>query len=141
MPLVAPSVPVLAAACALALLVAPPSQDPQVGYTDTPLLPGGKWRVHDAARPAPPVVAPGAGAEPPSDAIVLFAGKSLDAFVGAGGKPAAWKLEGGFCEANGSGDLLTKEAFGDCQLHLEFQTPSPPKGESQGRGNSGVFLM
>jgi hypothetical protein len=40
-----------------------------------------------------------------------------------------------------SGNISTREAFGDCQLHVEFAEPSPPSGESQGRGNSGVFLM
>jgi hypothetical protein len=41
----------------------------------------------------------------------------------------------------GSGDIFTKDEFGDSQLHVEFRTPSPPKGDSQERGNSGVFLF
>ena len=51
------------------------------GYTDTPILPDGKWRVHDPDRPYPEVVTPGAvpGA-PSSDAVVLFDGTSLDAW-------------------------------------------------------------
>jgi hypothetical protein len=33
------------------------------------------------------------------------------------------------------------DSFGDCQLHVEFAEPNPPKGEDQDRGNSGVFLQ
>jgi hypothetical protein len=41
----------------------------------------------------------------------------------------------------GSGYIRTKEKFGDCQLHVEWAAPTKVQGESQGRGNSGVFLM
>lgn len=125
------------------LLAAASVQDHPVGYDDTPFLPGGVWRVHDSKRPPPPVVAP--GAEPgaaPSDAIVLFDGRDLSKWKTAQGEPAAWKVESGWAEVGGGkGDIETREEFGDCQLHLEFRTPSPPKGESQGRGNSGVFFL
>ena len=58
------------------------------------------------------------------------------------GQPARWKAEHGYIEvAPGSGDLVTTRSFGDCQLHLEWAAPSPPRGEGQERGNSGVFLM
>ena len=52
--------------------------NPDLGFTDTPILPGMPWHVHDPARPHPPVVTPGAtpGAAP-SDATVLFDGKDL----------------------------------------------------------------
>jgi hypothetical protein len=116
------------------------------GYNDTPLLPGGKWHVHDPARPRPPVVTPGTAStpdqpgRPPSDAIVLFDGKDLSKWTSGGG-PAKWKVEGGVAEVNGTGDVETKEAFGDVQLHLEWAEPTPAQGESQGRGNSGVFFM
>lgn len=123
--------------CWLLVLVLPQDSQKPVGYTDTPVLPSSGWRVHDATRPVPPVVA---AAEVPADAIVLFGGKGLEAWTGRGGK-AGWKVENDYCEVNGSGDIQTREEFGDLQLHLEFMTPSPPKGESQGRGNSGVFLM
>ena len=47
--------------------------NPELGYTDTPRLPGTPYRVHDPARPHPAIVTPGAQAgEAPSDAIVLF---------------------------------------------------------------------
>lgn len=119
------------------------AQEPTgVGYDDTPMLPGQKWRVHDKNRPAPPVVAPGAHGAPPSDAIVLFDGKDLSAWQHEDGRAAAWKVVDGAMEAAaGAGSLQTRQAFGSCQLHLEWRAPSPPQKESQGRGNSGVFLM
>ena len=118
---------------ALSPLLAP-AQDP--GYTDTPFLPGGRWRVHAADRPAPPVVTPGEGTAPPSDAVVLFDGESVGAWTGG-----PWTLENGALVVNGKGELSTKESFGDCQLHLEWAAPSTVRGSSQERGNSGVFLM
>ena len=38
-------------------------------------------------------------------------------------------------------NIRTRAEFGDSQLHVERAAPSVIKGESQGRGNSGVFLM
>jgi hypothetical protein len=86
--------------------------------------------------PEPKIITPGEGAAPPSDAIVLFDGKSLDAWDGA----AKWIIENGYAQTGG-GDARTKQEFGDCQLHIEFATPSKVEGSSQGRGNSGIFLM
>lgn len=116
------------------------AQDHPVGYKDTPFLPDGKWRVHDADRPTPPIVTPGVGSAPPSDAIVLFDGTSLAAWK-SGDKDAAWKLVDGAMEVNGTGSIETREHFGDVQLHLEWSAPEKVESESQGRGNSGVFLM
>jgi len=114
----------------------------QTGYTDTPMLPGQPWHVHDSARPRPPVVDPGPAGQPvppPADAVVLFDGKDLSQWTG--GKAAAqWKVENGCMEVSGSGDIQTKAEFGDFQLHVEWATPREPKGHSQERGNSGVFL-
>jgi hypothetical protein len=118
-----------------------PQETPPTGYTDTPMLPGQKWRVHDDARPRPRVVTPGEGTAAPSDAIVLFDGSSLDAWSGDGGKAAGWALEGGAMVVNGTGAIRTRETFGDVQLHLEFATPAEVVSASQGRGNSGVFFM
>ncbi len=114
------------------------------GYDNTPVIPGQKWRVHDKARPNPVVVTPGNASAPPSDAIVLFDGspKSLEGWENDGGNaPAKWQLVDGAMEVNGTGTIRTKEKFGDCQLHIEWATPPVAKGESQERGNSGVFLM
>lgn len=113
-----------------------------VGYSDTPVIPGGTWRVHDGDRPQPRVVTPGGEAGgPPSDAVVLFDGSDLDQWIGRDGGAAAWKVENGYMEVNGTGDISTRAHFGDCQLHLEWATPEEVAGDSQGRGNSGVFLL
>ncbi len=108
-----------------------------VGYKDTPILPWCGYHVHDPDRPAPPRVTPGshAGVAAPSDAVVLFDGKDLSQW-----KPSGWKIENGELIAV-SGDLTTIQAFGDCQLHLEWQAPDPPQGQMFDRGNSGVMLM
>lgn len=115
------------------------------GFKDTPVLPDGKWRVHDADRPYPTIVTPGAvpGA-PPSDAVVLFDGKSLDAWQP---QTTPWTVKGGAAtsvpRAGGGGEnaLVSKASFGDVQLHLEFRSPYPPTKTSQDRGNSGIWFM
>ena len=86
--------------------------------------------------PEPPVVDPGDANRPPSDAIVLFDGKDLSAWKGG----ERWKVQDGYAIAHGGG-IDTKQAFGSCQLHLEFASPAEVKGHGQGRGNSGVYLM
>lgn len=112
------------------------------GYSDTPFLPGSEWRVHDSARPRPPIVEPRPFREtpPPNGAVVLFDGHDLSHWI-SGDKAANWKVENGYAEINGQGTIETKESFGDCQLHLEWATPRDVVGHSQERGNSGVFLM
>jgi len=72
---------------------------------------------------------------------VLFDGKNLDQWEKADGSPAHWKMPDGTLEATGGGDLRTKAAFGDCQLHVEWQTPEQIDPNIMNRGNSGVFLM
>ena len=92
----------------------------------------------------PAIVTPGkSNSDPPSDAIVLFDGKDLSKWRVASGKgEAKWKVKDGYMEvAAGTGDIATKQEFTDCQLHIEWATPSEVKGEGQERGNSGVFLM
>ena len=86
--------------------------------------------------PEPPIIDPGSTTRAPSDAIVLFDGTDLSAFEN-GDK---WIVQDGHAEVKGSG-ITTKQAFGDCQLHVEFATPAEVKGDSQGRGNSGIYLM
>jgi hypothetical protein len=94
-------------------------------------------------RTEPPIVTPGkTSADPPSDAIVLFDGKSLASWRSSDGGAAKWQVRDGYMEvAPGTGDILTAQPFGDCQLHIEWATPAVVKGEGQERGNSGVFLM
>jgi hypothetical protein len=84
----------------------------------------------------PKVIDPGSATKPPSDAIVLFDGKDLSKWIGA----EKWEVKDGVAIPV-KGDLVTKDQFGDCQIHLEFATPAEVKGSGQGRGNSGVFLM
>lgn len=104
-----------------------------------------QWPVHDRTRPQPPVVTPGPAGPPvapPSDAIVLFDGRSLGSWTDAKGQPAKWKVENGYMEiVPKTGGIRTSQGFGDCQLHVEWMAPSPARGTDQDRGNSGVFLM
>jgi 3-keto-disaccharide hydrolase len=101
------------------------------------------WRVHDTIRPNAPVVNPAATpGEAPSDAVVLFNGKTLDAFESQSGGPAQWTVESGYLEVKpGTGNIRTKQGFGDCQLHVEWASPNPPQNVDQMRGNSGVIIM
>lgn len=144
----------LAVAATLAAQQAPPAGPPKDigddrrGYTDTPIIPGQKWRVHDAERPRPPKVTPGLpllNEAPPSDAIVLFDGKDLSQWVQmsrAGTTEPKWKVEDGYISiVPRTGRLVTKEKFGDCQLHVEWRVPKGTTGAGQGRGNSGVEIM
>jgi hypothetical protein len=60
----------------------------------------------------------------------------------ANGSSSKWSIaEGVFTVVKGGGDLQTKRSFGDCQLHIEWRTPTQVEGDGQGRGNSGVFLQ
>ena len=90
--------------------------------------------------PEPRVIDPGPAGGMPSDAVVLFDGKDLSKWRGANGEPK-WKLVDGVVEVNGTGNLFTREEFGDCQLHVEWAAPLPAAGEGQGRGNSGVYFQ
>ncbi|MFN0086549.1 MAG: DUF1080 domain-containing protein [Blastocatellia bacterium] len=100
--------------------------------------------AYESPKKEPTVVTPGAttGA-PPSDAIVLFDGKDLSGWKSLRtGGDAKWDVQDGYMQVKGgTGDILTKQEWGDCQLHAEWATPSVVKGEGQGRGNSGIFLM
>src|SRR4051812_4912966 len=98
-------------------------------------------------KPEPPVVTPAPATEqptalPPSDAVVLFDGKSADQWVAVGTQePAKWTVEDGTMKVNKKGgNIETKHKFKDYQLHLEYRIPTDIAGSSQGRGNSGVFL-
>jgi hypothetical protein len=110
--------------------------------------PDPNWKVHDWQRPRPPITDPGTAStqeqpgKPPSDATVLFDGKDLSNWVSLDGNPPKWVVRDGSLECvKGSGYVRTLQNFGDCQLHVEWAAPVTPQGTSQGRGNSGVFLM
>jgi hypothetical protein len=131
---------ILALCAAWSLVALAQTPGAGLGYTDTPMLPGVPYHVHDPARPHPRVVTPGAQAgAAPSDAVVLFAGRDLARWTPA---RSLWKVENGYVEVvPGSGDLATKDRFGDVQLHIEWAAPAAARGTSQNRGNSGIFLQ
>lgn len=106
------------------------------GYPDGPKLPGGSFSVHDPARPQPPAVqtAGAVSVKPPSDAIVLFDGTSLDAFE------PGWQIKDGAMVATRK-DIRTKQSFGAIQMHFEWRLPAGRPVDGQSGGNSGVFLM
>lgn len=93
--------------------------------------------------PQPKIITPGKlPSDAPSDAIVLFDGKNLDAWKNAKGEKAGWEVKDGIITVTkGTGDILTKQLFGSCQLHIEWRTPVAIESEGQGRSNSGVFLQ
>jgi len=108
----------------------------------------GSWKVHDWNRPRPAIVTPPTASTqekagtPPADAVVLFDGTDMTNWRAMDGGPSRWIVRDGYMESvRGAGYVRTLQGFGDCQLHVEFVTPTPPHGKSQGRGNSGVFLM
>jgi hypothetical protein len=94
-------------------------------------------------KPEPKVITPGKSAgEAPSDAITLFNGTSAAAWQHSNGDEAKWIVaDNALTVKPGTGEIRTKQKFSDCQLHIEWRTPAEVKGESQGRGNSGIFLM
>lgn len=110
------------------------------------------WAIHDMNRPQVAVVTPGSFStneqpgKPPSDAVVLFGGKEGDLAKWQADKtpaePTKWVVKDGLLQCvPGSGYVRTTEEFSDCQLHVEWSEPEDITGASQGRGNSGIFLM
>jgi hypothetical protein len=105
----------------------------------------GEYKPEDTEFYEPKVekITPGDDNQPPSDATVLFDGQDLSAWESAkGGSDAPWTVqEGYFTVKPGTGNIRTKEDFGDFQLHIEWRSPQKIEGEGQGRGNSGIFLQ
>ncbi len=105
------------------------------------------WAPHDSTRPLPPAVRPApqpaAPLSPPSDAVLLFGGTDLSSWRAARDSGAAgWRVGDGAVEVvPGTGDIESRQGFGDCQLHIEWMAPAPRSGEGQEAGNSGVYLM
>jgi len=90
-------------------------------------------------------LSPTLGQKPPRGATVLFDGTSMSEWhhpASGGGKPAAWKVvDGNAMEITPkAGSLVTKRAFRDFRLHLEFRAPFLAGKAGQGRGNSGVYI-
>lgn len=83
-------------------------------------------------------VAPNSPLPVSASAVVLFDGASLDAWTARG--TAQWKVENGIISGGQHGDprrsglLMTKQAFLDFDLSLEF------KMDEHGKYNSGVYL-
>ncbi len=138
-----------AAACALPLLV--PTVHADGAFYGDPPDATHPWAIHDMNRPQPPRVEPATFSSqekpgtPPSDAVVLFDGTEATIakwISDKNGEPTKWVVKDGTLQCvPGSGYVRSKEEFADCQLHLEWSAPSEVHGDSQGRGNSGVFLM
>ncbi len=115
------------------------------------MLTSGVWAASDPKpeetevwEPVPKLVRPGVTpAQAPADAIVLFDGKSSANWESVNGGEAKWTVaNGALTVAPDTGDIRTKEHFGDVQLHLEWRTPVlPADKKGQDRGNSGVFLQ
>ncbi len=115
-----------------------------VGYACAQTVP--KPQDTEQWTPVPPIVTPAPGAAqptpPPSDAIVLFDGRNLDAWEQARDKgPAKWTVaDGVFTVVKSAGDLQTRRSFQNFQIHLEWRTPVGITGKDQARGNSGLYL-
>lgn len=120
-----------------------------IALAGTPLLAQemikeGEYKPEDTEfyEPVPPKVKPGEGNQPPSDAIVLFGGEDLSKWESVDGGKAPWEVNDGYFTVKPqSGNIRTKESFGDFQLHIEWRSPQEIKGEGQQRGNSGIFLQ
>ncbi len=98
--------------------------------------------ITEVWEPVPLIVTPGEGTSAPSDAIVLFDGKDVDQWETVEGDPVKWTVENGILTmVKSSGDIRTKQGFGDIQLHVEWRAPAEVVGDGQGRGNSGIFLQ
>ncbi|MBC7826838.1 MAG: DUF1080 domain-containing protein [Chitinophagaceae bacterium] len=104
---------------------------------------GGDPKLSEYWTPEAKKITPGkTQADPPSDAIVLFNGQDASQWVDTAGKSVKWNVSNGaLTVVPKEGMIKTKQKFGDCQLHIEWRSPSEVKGEGQGRGNSGIFLM
>ena len=96
--------------------------------------------------PEPEVITPGKKGAPPSDAIFLFDRNSLNQFVSVKtGEAPEWLVSGHkFTVKPGTGNIRTKQKFGDCQLHIEWKiSPKDVSEDQTGQksGNSGIYFM
>jgi hypothetical protein len=121
-----------------------------------PASSAGRWAQEDIQNLRPDAITPpghttaDAPGAPPSDATIFFDGSDLSKWNSSGGKKdaaatdggAQWIVKDGYMEVHpGKGGIVTRDEIeGDCQWHIEWRTPSEVSGDSQGRGNSGVFI-
>lgn len=90
----------------------------------------------------PQIVTPAENNQPPSDATVLFDGKSIDNWQYANGEKPKWKVSGNeFSVTINEPDIFTKQSFGSCQLHVEWKIPDDEFHENLNWGNSGIYFM
>ncbi len=90
----------------------------------------------------PPVIQSGKRMKAPSDAIILFKkGKDINNWTNRAGDPAGWKTSCRKMTTSRSGDIITRQEFGDCQIHIEWRSPRKVVGDGQGRGNSGIYFQ
>ena len=139
--------PLLSVSFSLAATLAPAAG----GFYGDPPDATHPWAIHDMNRPQPPRVEPGTftsqeqPGKPPADAIVLFDGTeaALASWISdKNSEPTKWIVRDGALQCvPGSGYIRSKDEWADCQLHIEWAAPTKVEGDSQGRGNSGVFLM
>jgi len=94
-------------------------------------------------KPVPIKVTPGAFNHlAPSDAIILYNGSDLNEWQQLDGREVTWiSSDNELTVKSKSGDIRTKQSFGDCQLHIEWKSPNIIEGEGQNRGNSGIFFQ
>lgn len=117
-----------------------PQKNPSQKHEPEKMTPG----MTEIWDPEVKIIQPGATAsDAPSDAIVLFDGTDINKeWTDSKGNPSKWIIQdGALVCVRGSGVIQSKRKFGSIQLHIEWRTPSEVTGESQGRGNSGVFLQ
>ena len=101
---------------------------------------GFRWKVHDEDRPKPPMVSIKNGV--PSDAVVLVGAGSGTEALRSGDQPCRWSFDDGVLTVNpGTGDIHSRDSYGDCQLHLEWKFPEGRSVNGQMGGNSGVFFL
>ncbi|MCE9607953.1 MAG: DUF1080 domain-containing protein [Planctomycetia bacterium] len=116
----------------------PAAKEPAAKEAPKKAAPASREYVSGKEWKEPTIVNPGDATTAPSDAIVIFDGKDLaKEFTGGQG----WTVKDGVATVGGGGGVTTRRSFGSCQLHIEWATPDVVKGEGQGRGNSGVYLM
>jgi hypothetical protein len=134
------------AVVALSMVSSPLIAEPDPGMG--PLIPGGKWHVNDPSRPRPPIVTPGAiNSSPPSDAVILLGTNGLSQFDHLPDGGPKWTYRNGVIvppkrdKTQEPVDIVSKDSFGDIQLHVEFRMPPAGAASGQDRGNSGIFFM